>query len=70
MTSIVEQPVNAELHRIVSGARVGRVLIYVCVKRGHASVLGRDWMGAPKAKGTGHALNARMLGPHSLPSIC
>ena len=42
-------------------ARVGRVLLYVCVKCGHASAL-RRLDGRPKAKGTGHALNARMLG--------
>ena len=40
---------------------LGLVLLYVCVKCGHASVL-RRLDGRLKAKGTGHALNARMLG--------
>ena len=48
-------------HSKVSGARVGRVLIYVCVKAGHASTL-RRLDGRPKAKVTGHDLNAPMLG--------
>ena len=52
---------HAELHSKVSGARVGRMLIYVCVKCGHASPI-RRLDGHPKAKGTGHDLNARRLG--------
>ena len=52
---------HAELRSRVSGACVARVLIYVCVKCGHASAL-RRLGGRPKARGTGHALNARMLG--------
>ena len=52
---------HAELHSKVSGARVGRVLIYVCVKCGHTSPL-RRLDGRTKANATGHALNARMLG--------
>ena len=51
---------HAELHSKVSGARVGSVLIYVCVKCGHASAL-RRLDGRPKAKSTGHVLSARML---------
>ena len=51
----------AELLSKVFGARVGRVLIYPCDKCGHASAL-RRLDGRPKAKGTGHVLNARMLG--------
>ena len=50
---------HAELHSKVSGARVGRVLIYVFVKCGHASSIRRP-DGLPEAKITGHALNARM----------
>ena len=57
---------HAELHGNVSGARVGRVLIYVCVKCGHASAFRRldGRLTHLKAKRTGHALNARarMLG--------
>ena len=45
----------------VSVARVSRVLIYVCVKCDHASAL-RRLDGRSKVKGTGHALNARVLG--------
>ena len=41
--------------------RVGRVLIYFCIKCGHAFAL-RTLDGCPKTKGTGQALNARMLG--------
>ena len=38
---LIRHFLHAELHSKVSGARVGRVLIYVCVKCGHASALRR-----------------------------
>ena len=43
---------HAELHNKVTGARVGRVLIYVCIKCSHADPPPQpaDWMGAPKPK--------------------
>ena len=56
---------HAELQSKVSGARVSRVLIYICFKCGHASAL-RRLDGRPKAESTGHALNARMLGQNQL----
>ena len=52
---------DARTNTKIYGARVGRVLLYVCVKCGHAFAL-RRLDGRPKAKSTGHALNARMLG--------
>ena len=52
---------HAELHRNVSGARVVRVLTYVCIKCDHASAALHRLDGRPKVKRTGHALNVRML---------
>ena len=52
---------HAKLKSTVSGARVGRVLLYVCSKCDHPFPI-RRLHEHSKAKGTRHALNARMLG--------